>query len=112
MPLNHNDHFVVNAAQPSRRQIIEFKLSEEVLEEILNGNESIQLDLNQAKLLVGGTPYDFSQMPGISNIEVYKLQSGSKQLDLVGDISAKCTIQRTHAKKGQKKATRHEPPRT
>ncbi|KAG0012850.1 hypothetical protein BGZ80_011471 [Entomortierella chlamydospora] len=112
MPLNHNDQFVVNAAQPSRRQIIEFKLSEEVLEEILNGNESIQLDLNQAKLLVGETPYDFSQMPGISNIEVYKLQSGSKQLDLVGDISAKCTIQRTHAKKGQKKATKHEPQRT
>ncbi|KAF9395220.1 hypothetical protein BGX21_010021 [Mortierella sp. AD011] len=112
MPLNHNDQFVVNAAQPSRRQIIEFKLSEEVLEEILNGNESIQLDLNQAKLLIGETPYDFSQMPGISNIEVYKLQSGSKQLDLVGDINAKCTIQRTHAKKGQKKATKHEPQRT
>jgi hypothetical protein len=50
MPLNHNDHFVVNAADPasSRRQIIEFKLSEEVLEEILNGNESIRLDLNHA----------------------------------------------------------------
>lgn len=48
MPLNHNDHFVVNAAQPSRRHVIEFKLSEEVLEEILNGNESLQLDMNQA----------------------------------------------------------------
>ncbi|KAF9111257.1 hypothetical protein BGX27_005172 [Mortierella sp. AM989] len=112
MPLNHKDHFVVNAAQPSRRQIIEFKLSEEVLEEILKGNESIQLDMKQAKLLVGGTPYDFTQMSGINNMEVYKLQSGSKQLDLVGDISAKCTIQRTHAKKGQKKATKHEPVRT
>ncbi|KAF8953304.1 hypothetical protein BGZ46_003237 [Entomortierella lignicola] len=112
MPLDHNDHFVVNAAQPSRRQIIEFKLSEEVLEEILDGNESIQLDLNQSKLLVGGTQYDFTQMSGISNIEVYKLESGSRQLDLVGDISTKCTIQRTHAKKGQKKATKHEPART
>lgn len=48
MPLSHNDQYVVNAAQPSRRQIIEFKLSEEALEEILNGNESIQLDMNQA----------------------------------------------------------------
>ncbi|KAF8943858.1 hypothetical protein BGZ47_004959 [Haplosporangium gracile] len=111
MPLNHNDHFVVNAADPasSRRQIIEFKLSEEVLEEILNGNESIRLDLNHAKLLVGNTPYDFNHMPGINNIEVYKLPPGTKQLDLVGNISAKCTIQRTHAKQGQKKATKHEP---
>ncbi|KAF9415101.1 hypothetical protein BGZ94_000189 [Podila epigama] len=48
MPLNHNDQFVVNAAQPTRRHVIEFKLSEEVLEEILNGNESLQLDMNQA----------------------------------------------------------------
>ncbi|KAF9187042.1 hypothetical protein BGZ51_001563 [Haplosporangium sp. Z 767] len=112
MPLNHNDHFVVNAAQPSRRQVIEFKLSEEVLEEILNGNESIQLDMNQAKLLVGSNAYDFTQMPGINNIEVYKLTAGTKQLDLVGDITSRCTIQRTHAKKGQKKATRHEPLRT
>ncbi|KAI7823769.1 hypothetical protein BC939DRAFT_450770 [Gamsiella multidivaricata] len=112
MPLNHNDPFVVNAAQPSRRQIIEFKLSEEVLEEIMNGNESIQLDMNQAKLLIGESSYDFTHMPGISNIEVYKLPSGTKQLDLVGNITAKCTIQRTHAKKGQKKATKHEPVRT
>ncbi|KAG0065342.1 hypothetical protein BGZ89_008407 [Linnemannia elongata] len=114
MPLNHNDHFVVNAADPtsSRRQIIEFKLSEEVLEEILNGNESIRLDLNHAKLLVGNTPYDFNHMPGINNIEVYKLSPGTQQLDLVGNISAKCTIQRTHAKQGQKKATKHEPTRT
>ncbi|KAG0254930.1 hypothetical protein BG011_005419 [Mortierella polycephala] len=112
MPLNHNDHFVVNAAQPSRRQVIEFKLSEEVLEEILNGNQSIQLDMNQAKLLVGSNAYDFTQMPGINNIEVYKLAAGTKQLDLVGDITSRCTIQRTHAKKGQKKAIRHEPLRT
>ncbi|KAK3826723.1 MAG: hypothetical protein J3R72DRAFT_457612 [Linnemannia gamsii] len=114
MPLNHNDHFMVNAADPSasRRQIIEFKLSEEVLEEILNGKESIRLDLNHAKLLVGNTPYDFNHMPGISNMEVYKLPAGTKQLDLVGNITSKCTIQRTHAKQGQKKATRHEPTRT
>ncbi|KAF8927325.1 hypothetical protein BGZ58_010475 [Dissophora ornata] len=57
MTLNHNDHFVVNAAQPSRRQIIEFKLSEEVLEEILNGNESIQLDMNQAVATLTGGRY-------------------------------------------------------
>ncbi|KAF9902523.1 hypothetical protein EC991_004815 [Linnemannia zychae] len=114
MPLNHNDHFVVNAADPSssRRQIIEFKLSEEVLDEILNGKESIRLDLNHSKLLVGNTPYDFNHMPGINNIEVYKLPAGSKQLDLVGNITSKCTIQRTHAKQGQKKATKHEPTRT
>ncbi|KAG9069050.1 hypothetical protein KI688_009940 [Linnemannia hyalina] len=75
MPLNHNDHFVVNAADPasSRRQIIEFKLSEEALEEILNGNESIRLDLNHAKLLVGNTPYDFNHMPGINNIELLSM---------------------------------------
>ncbi|KAK3829172.1 MAG: hypothetical protein J3Q66DRAFT_324535 [Benniella sp.] len=112
MPLNHNDQYVVNAAQPSRRQIIEFKLSEEVLEEILNGNESIQLDMNQAKMLIGGTPYDFTQMPGISNIEVYRLPSGSRQLDLVGNITSKCTIQKTHAKKGEKKPTKIEHIRT
>ncbi|KAF9346052.1 hypothetical protein BGX34_004225 [Mortierella sp. NVP85] len=112
MPLNHNDQYVVNAAQPSRRQIIEFKLSEEVLEEILNGNESIQLDMNQAKLLIGGTPYDFTQMPGISNIEVYRLPLGSRQLDLVGNITSKCTIQKTHAKKGEKKPTKIEHIRT
>ncbi|KAF9126764.1 hypothetical protein BGW39_006362 [Mortierella sp. 14UC] len=114
MPLNHNDHFVVNAADPSssRRQIIEFKLSEEVLDEILKGKESIRLDLNHSKLLVGNTPYDFNHMPGINNIEVYKLPAGSKQLDLVGNITSKCAIQRTHAKQGQKKATKHEPIRT
>ncbi|KAF9927094.1 hypothetical protein BGZ67_007679 [Mortierella alpina] len=99
MPLNHNDPFVVNAAQPSRRQVIEFKLSEEVLEEILNGNESIRLDMNQAKLLIGGTSYDFTHAPGkFSDIEVYKLPVGSKQLDLVGNITSKCMIQRTHTK--------------
>ncbi|KAF9337817.1 hypothetical protein BG006_002537 [Podila minutissima] len=112
MPLNHNDHFVVNAAQPSRRHVIEFKLSEEVLEEILNGNESLQLDMNQAKLLVGSTAFDFTHMGGISNMELYKLAPGFKQLDLVGDIKAKCTIQRTLAKKGAKKATNYEPVRT
>ncbi|KFH70026.1 hypothetical protein MVEG_04829 [Podila verticillata NRRL 6337] len=112
MPLNHNDHFVVNAAQPSRRHVIEFKLSEEVLEEILNGNESLQLDMNQAKLLIGSTAFDFTHMGGISNMELYKLSPGAKQLDLVGDIKAKCTIQRTLAKKGAKKATKHEPVRT
>ncbi|KAG0275137.1 hypothetical protein BGZ95_009141 [Linnemannia exigua] len=114
MPLNHNDHFVVNAADPSasRRQIIEFKLSEEVLEEILNGKESIRLDLNHAKLLVGNTPYDFTHMPGINNMEVYKRPAGTKQLDLVGNITSKCTIQRTHSKQGQKKAIKHEPTRT
>ncbi|KAI1318363.1 hypothetical protein EDD11_006701 [Mortierella claussenii] len=111
MPVNHNDHFVVNAAQP-RRQIMEFKLSEEVLEEILNGNESIQIDMSQLKLLVGGVAHDFSHMGGLKDIEVYKMQSGAKQLDLVGDLTAKCAIQRTHVKKGQKKATRHEPART
>ncbi|KAG0300446.1 hypothetical protein BGZ98_009176 [Dissophora globulifera] len=99
MPLNHNNHFVVNAAQPARQQIIELKLSEELLEEILNGNESIQVDMNQAML-------------GISNIEVYKLPAGSNQLDLVGEITEKCAIQRTHARRGQKKATKHEPLRT
>ncbi|KAG0219269.1 hypothetical protein BGX33_003815 [Mortierella sp. NVP41] len=96
MPLNHKDRFVVNAADPSasRRQVIEFKLSEEALEEILNGNESIRLDLNQTLT------------------EVYKLPAGTKQLDLVGNITAKCTVQKTHVKQGQKKATRHEHPRT
>ncbi|KAG0204155.1 hypothetical protein BGX28_003806 [Mortierella sp. GBA30] len=113
MPLNHNDPFVVNAAQSSRRQVIEFKLSEEVLEQILNGNESIQLDMNQAKLLVGSTSYDFIHAPGnFSDIEVYRLPVGSKQLDLVGNVTSKCTIQRTHTKKAPKKATKHEPLRT
>ncbi|KAF9278212.1 hypothetical protein BGZ68_008708 [Mortierella alpina] len=112
MPLNHNDPFVVNAAQPSRRQVIEFKLSEEVLEEILNGNESIRLDMNQAKLLVGGTSYDFTHAPGkFSDVEVYRLPVGSKQLDLVGNITAKCMIQRTHTKKVPK-AVKQEPVRT
>ncbi|KAF9920380.1 hypothetical protein FBU30_009818 [Linnemannia zychae] len=102
MPLNHNDHYTVNAADPaaSRRQIIEFKLSEEVLEEILNGKDSIRLDLNHAKLLIGNTPYDFTQMSGISNIEVYKLPPGSKQLDLVGNITMKSKAvsgRRTHS---------------
>ncbi|KAG0038187.1 hypothetical protein BGZ82_000868 [Podila clonocystis] len=46
-------------------------------------------------------------------MELYKLSPGSKQLDLVGDIKAKCTIQRTLAKKGAlKKATNYEPVRT
>ncbi|KAF9950504.1 hypothetical protein BGZ72_007862 [Mortierella alpina] len=112
MPLNHNDPFVVNAAQPSRRQVIEFKLSEEVLEEILNGNESIRLDMNQAKLLVGGTSYDFTHAPGrFSDIEVYRLPVGSKQLDLVGNITSKCMIQRTHTKKVPK-VVKQEPVRT
>ncbi|KAF9964411.1 hypothetical protein BGZ70_006494 [Mortierella alpina] len=112
MPLNHNDPFVVNAAQPSRRQVIEFKLSEEVLEEILKGNESIRLDMNQAKLLVGGTSYDFTHAPGkFSDIEVYRLPVGSKQLDLVGNITSKCIIQRTHTKKVPK-VVKQEPVRT
>ncbi|KAF9557660.1 hypothetical protein EC968_007513 [Mortierella alpina] len=112
MPLNHNDPFVVNAAQPSRQQVIEFKLSEEVLEEILNGNESIRLDMNQAKLLVGGTSYDFTHAPGkFSDIEVYRLPVGSKQLDLVGNITSKCMIQRTHTKKVPK-VVKQEPVRT
>ncbi|KAF9971775.1 hypothetical protein BGZ65_010216, partial [Modicella reniformis] len=53
-------------------------------------------------------------MPGISNIEnieVYRLPSGSRQLDLVGNITAKCAVQKTHAKKGQKKM-KTEPTRT
>jgi len=52
MPLNHNDLFVVNAATPARRQIIEFKLSEEVLEEIMSGRQSLQLDMGQSVSLV------------------------------------------------------------
>ncbi|ORZ10315.1 hypothetical protein BCR41DRAFT_357749 [Lobosporangium transversale] len=114
MPVNHNDHYVVNAAQP-RRQIMELKLSEEVLEEILNGNESIQIDMNQFKLLVGGTAHDFTHMGQsgpLKDIEVYKMKFGTKQLDLVGDLTAKCAIQRTHVKKVHKKATKHEPVRT
>ncbi|KAG0050125.1 hypothetical protein BGZ83_005084 [Gryganskiella cystojenkinii] len=111
MPLNHNDHFVVNAATPARRQIIEFKLSEEVLEEILNGRESLQLDMGQSKFMVGTTSYDFSQMQDINNMELYRLPAGTKQLDLVGNITSKCTIQKIHVKKGQKKATRQEPVR-
>ncbi|KAG0098536.1 hypothetical protein BGZ93_011214 [Podila epicladia] len=64
------------------------------------------------KLLIGSTTYDFTHMGGISNMELYKLAPGFKQLDLVGDIKAKCTIQRTLAKKGAKKATNYEPVRT
>ncbi|KAF9305445.1 hypothetical protein BGZ74_010209 [Mortierella antarctica] len=50
-------------------------------------------------------------MNGISNMELYKLAPGFKQLDLVGDIKAKCTIQRTLAKKGAGKRN-YEPVRT
>ncbi|KAF9971900.1 hypothetical protein BGZ73_005051 [Actinomortierella ambigua] len=113
MPLPHFEPITVNAAQPTRRHIIEFKLSEEVLEDILSGKDVLQLDMNQSKLLIGETQYDFTQAPGpYSNVEVYSYSPAAKALSLVGDITAKCTIQRTHARKGQKKGTKYEHART
>ena len=61
--------------------------------------------------MVGTTSYDFTQMQDMNNMELYRLPVGAKQLDLVGNITSKCTIQKIHVKKGQKKATRQEPAR-
>ncbi|KAF9160437.1 hypothetical protein DFQ26_005519 [Actinomortierella ambigua] len=113
MPLPHFEPITINAAQPTRQRIIEFKLSEEVLEDILSGKDVLQLDMNQSKLLIGETQYDFTQAPGpFSNVEVYSYAPEANALSLVGDITAKCTIQRTHARKGQKKGTKYEHSRT
>ncbi|KAK9767652.1 hypothetical protein K7432_002376 [Basidiobolus ranarum] len=94
--MNPDTKLCLNAANSSGRRVMALKLSEDFLKSLqnqTNGPIKIQFGADQ-KITIGSVPFGFDKVDELQRVQIYKRDSESSELDLVGEMSHRLAVQR------------------